>query len=536
MDSFLWDSLLNRLARCSSVTGLVVGFFVFTIYFTGSFWLPPGWDEGYTWKRLDALEPWLAAWFSPQVSWSQQMSKEMLERHWQFSREEPDGHGPFYALLSLAGHTLTASFLPPPVSYRIGSIALFALAVGCLFQALKQRWTSSGALLACALLVFQPRLIPEVCFGVVDGPLVSLAILAYCGFLMGWERPTFFGAAMFGIPAGLAMATKLTGWVLIAPYLLFVLLDRRWLTIRFLIFGGIWALVACYVVNVSWWFDPITGLERFFKSNLTRADTRPIPNWFLGKHYEFSLPWYNTIIWTIVAMPPMTLALGVVGLVGGIRERPVRLAGLIVLTILAVRSLPQAPGHDGVRQIIVAFAMISILAGACIGRFPVFHRKKFLGMVMLAFSIGWPALEVIRYFPLCLSYYSPVVGGLAGASTNFEPTYFWDAMTPEVIDWLHQNTEQDESVRFATEPLNWVYLHRWKTFRFTPALPGFPLKKERWYVLQHRTGALRPSDRMLIANFKPAFQKRLFGVPLISIYDINDFREAVRTSERVNHE
>src|SRR5262245_38456015 len=103
---------------------LIVGLVVFIVYFLAARTMSPGWDEGYTWKRIDALEPWVKRWFQPGVSMSDQLSATTLGRHWQFSREEPDGHGPFYALLSYAGHATTRGFLSPPTSYRLGSIAL----------------------------------------------------------------------------------------------------------------------------------------------------------------------------------------------------------------------------------------------------------------------------------------------------------------------------------------------------------------------------------------------------------------------------
>ena len=41
-----------------------------------------------------------------------------------------------------------------------------------------------------------------------------------------------------------------------------------------------------------------------------------------------------------------------------------------------------------------------------------------------------------------LSYYNALIGGLSGAArAGMEPTYYWDAVTPEVRDWLNAHTE-----------------------------------------------------------------------------------------------
>ena len=54
-----------------------------------------------------------------------------------------------------------------------------------------------------------------------------------------------------------------------------------------------------YVLTPSWWTAPVSGVLEFLRSNLTRANTHPIPTMFLGKIYLTpveSLPWYNTLV------------------------------------------------------------------------------------------------------------------------------------------------------------------------------------------------------------------------------------------------
>ena len=44
--------------------------------------------------------------------------------------------------------------------------------------------------------------------------------------------------------------------------------------------------------------------------------------------------------------------------------------------------------------------------------------------------------------PVPLSYFSPLVGGLPGATAlGMEPTYYWDALSPEARRWLAEHTE-----------------------------------------------------------------------------------------------
>ena len=73
------------------------------------------------------------------------------------------------------------------------------------------------------------------------------------------------------------------------------------------------SLTVVFVVNLGWWADPVAGVVAYFHSNLTRKETIPIPIQFGGQRYEFSLPWYNTLEWTVVAMPLGTMFLGSLG-------------------------------------------------------------------------------------------------------------------------------------------------------------------------------------------------------------------------------
>jgi hypothetical protein len=128
---------------------------------------------------------------------------------------------------------------------------------------------------------------------------------------------------LYGVLCGWAADSKLTGWFLPLPFFAWTLLyrDRRgWLT---LVVGGLVGVVVLFGFNPCWWAEPITGVERFHRSNLTRGKTIPIPVEFLGRVYDTpreSLPWYNTLAWTFFVTPVGFLVLGLVGAGGGVVE------------------------------------------------------------------------------------------------------------------------------------------------------------------------------------------------------------------------
>jgi hypothetical protein len=57
--------------------------------------------------------------------------------------------------------------------------------------------------------------------------------------------------------------------------------------------------------------------------------------------------------------------------------------------------------------------------------------------------------HVLTTMPVPLSYYSPLVGGLPGATRlGMEPTYYWDALQPEILEWLNVHSGPGQKVRF----------------------------------------------------------------------------------------
>ena len=113
--------------------------------------------------------------------------------------------------------------------------------------------------------------------------------------------------------------------------------------------GLIVALATLYLLCPPWWTEPILGPVRFFRSNLTRGITRPIPVLFLGTIYQTpndSLPWYNTLVWTVMVTPVVFLVLALCGMVRAVhrwRDEP------LGLLILGHWVLPDAPARLAAR-------------------------------------------------------------------------------------------------------------------------------------------------------------------------------------------
>ena len=512
------------------------------------------WDEGFTLGREERVRLWLRACRDPAAfarDWkppirelvqtdalkppsadqidtrSKLLSPRVLDWFWPFAREEPHGHPPFYALVGLVGDLLAPSWDLLPRA-RLGPMLLFSSVSGLLFTFMFSRFGVWPALLSSFAWIAQPNLFAHAHYATYDAVLTSLwvcAILAFAGWReslagnSGGAGKSLPWLVCLGVLIGCAADTKLTGWLLPLPFLAWSILfsERRgW---KGLIASGFIALVIIYIFNPAYWNDPIGGMERFFRSNLTRGKTIPILTMFLGRIYKTpvdSLPWYNTLIWTLFVTPIGFLAFAIVGVVRAVRSPSKEwFATLTVfhwVLLMAIRSLPHAPGHDGVRQFLPAFGCLAILAG--LGAEVAAKRLKGLGKILIAAAMIEGATSVALFMPVPLSYFSPIVGGLPGASAlGMEPTFYWDSLTDDALERLALRVGPSAKVAFIRYPIGTLELRKLKGRLQWVRRPG---EKPDWYVIQNRPGEFGELDRRLIAKYqKEHVLVSKFEVPLI---------------------
>jgi hypothetical protein len=528
------------------------------------------WDEGFTVEREERLREWFARVAGRDYASNRALpalyskletpatylrragadvarpwARESLRYYWQFAREEPNGHPPFYALLGLGGWAVSRQVLPPPGSYRFGPAALFALTTGAVYALMVRHYGRSAALMASLGLLAMPRVFAHAHLASYDAPTLCLWFLAVAAFLRCTGPPPDAGRApwywtlAFGVAWGCAAATKFTGWFLPVPLALWALCYRDLRAARTLVVGGLVAAVVVYATNPTWWGEPIRGVRVFLESNLTRDRLLPIPTLFFGRLYRFSLPWWNTLALTAITVPPATLGLALVGIArvvaGRFRDRVGTMMLICWAFFMMLRALPNAPGHDGERLFLAGFAFLACLSGIGIATIvPALERwthpwvARSAAVAILALALAAGAWSTWRFHPLQLSYYNILIGGPSGAyRAGMEPTYYWDAVTPDVREWLNTHTDQGRSVAFAFPAATFEYLHRWGLLRPNP-LPTSD-RPPQWFVVMNRPGHLRYFPRtigqFLLDHARPAYVKALDmapDVPLIAVFSGED--------------
>jgi hypothetical protein len=522
------------------------------------------WDEGFTLGREERVRQWLramrdpaafaSAWAPPSLAEeliqpdgrpppvsseldmrAKLLDQPVLEWFWPFAREEPHGHPPFYALIGLAGDILAPSWALLPRA-RLGPMLVFSLTAGALFAFMARRRGVVAGVAAAGVFVLQPRLFAHAHYAHYDSILTCLwvaSILAFSTAVEPWPQRTnlrWAWAAVFGLLAGAAAATKLTGWFLLLPFLAWALIYRDRRAVLTLLAGSFIAALTLYALTPPWWKNPVAGAERFLHSNLTRAQTTKIPTLFLGSIIltpKYSLPWYNTLVWTVLVTPAGFLALALAGAVSILRHARSRSLDVLPLAhwvfLLVLRALPHTPGHDGERQFLAAFGVLSLVAG--FGAAAV-SRSGRVGRAFIAGAMAEGVISVALSMPALLSYYSPLVAGLPGATRlGMEPTYYWDSLSDEAIDWLNSHSARGEKVLFPTYPTIWRYLRQ--TGKLRPAaLPHEP-GDWVWYVVQNRPGAFGPEDRILVARSGPRHVLvEKWGVPLLWAFPYSELEQA----------
>jgi len=513
------------------------------------------WDEGHTVRRERTLADWFSRVAAGGPARSKAFSRAALESSWPFSREEPDGHTPFYALLGLVGWWSSHRWVDPLTAYRFGPMVLASFTIGVVYLHLAGRRGRIAGLVGAGSMALLPHLFSLSHYAHYDMPVTCLWLITQIAFLNSLRSRRW--RLLMGLAFGLAVGTKFTGIFAIVPPLLWVVF-REWLPrIRFapalvgdeaesqsshfrgtsaLFVAGFVAALTLYAIHPPWWSDPVAGVSRFVASNLTRAQTKPIPTMYLGEFYAFALPWHNTLVLNAVSVPVLTLLLGLSGVVAIVGRRSRDPEGWLWIfswaTLMIVRALPMTPGQDGVRLFLPSIASLCILAG--IGAQAFVSRGKtwigkMLGGLLIAGCLAEPLIGIYELYPFTLSYYNKAIGGLPGAErVGFELTYYWDTMGQEFFGRVReQRKKRALELRFPSTLVNIAFLREWGD------LPGDvkvmaidPGTQEADYVLQTRRGHFHPYDLWLDRSGKPTFTIRRQGVDLVRVYPYEESLKA----------
>ncbi len=225
--------------------------------------------------------------------------------------------------------------------------------------------------------------------------------------------------------------------------------------------------------NPAWWRETLPRLTHYTMLNVDRRGSLPDINiLYMGRCYEFALPWHNGWVLLAITVPATLLAaslLGVLYSLAHVRRDQLPVFFLLNLCALpAMRMLP-TPAHDGVRLMLPAFFYLAAMTGwgtiaaadalskLFRARGPTISRAAFSALVLI--PAAW---QEIKIHPYELSYYNEWIGGPREAwRSGFELTYWYDAFTPRTIDAINARLTEGAQLDFLnarSNPMNFFEL------------------------------------------------------------------------------
>lgn len=485
-------------------------------------------------------------------------SKETVDGCWDATGDQQPGS--IRLIFGLASGTAQGWLpLPPLVAARMGTMLLAAALIGVLYWLVAGLWDRAAGLVAAGALLLMPRVWTHMHLAALDAPIMALSFITVALIFLAARRDRPWLCVAAGVMFGLALGTKLNSFFIpfiVLPWLLYIGKRRiaAWTAGALVIVGPLtfWA-------TWPWlWYETWSRFSEYFAFHLHHYH---VATTYFGTNWELA-PWHYAPVMTAMTMPPVVLALAVLGIwvwTRMVREGAPRLQadetasgddtwrGAVLLLLawglvvnIVPSMLPWAPKYNGVRLFLPVFPYIAGLAGvgfwwlswvvieygkerwgAGIAAFP--SRANSLLAVLAVFAC---VVAVGNCHPFGMSYYSSLVGGPSGAHRlGMEPTYWGDTYLAGV-GWLNENAEPDAVV--------WInvvgFASSVEVYRPLGMMRGDlqitagdeQLEGADYVVVQHKPSEMSPLMQRLADEGKPLFVEALDGVALLWVFSGDD--------------
>ncbi len=327
---------------------------------------------------------------------------------------------------------------------RFGSAVLFGMTV-FLIGATAGSWFGKGAgWFAAISVLLMPRVFAHAHLASLESCVnltYALAVLCLAdrwnllskteqqGISPSWKQGLFPGVML-----GLAMLTKIQGFLVIPMIILWALWYGRKRAIKPLFAWGITGILVFFIGWPWLWLDPVGHLRQFLGSATDRVSLNV---WYFGKLYaDVDTPWHYPWVMFAVTVPLGLHLLGIFGLVYSIKKKSGDPRLILVLMCILFPMLLFSTGaaiYDGERLFLMVFPLWGLLIGLGGKQAWDWLRERrslkqvwSIAIVFLLFQ-SW---GIVSMHPCQLSYYNLLAGGLRGADTiGLERTYWSDSIT-----------------------------------------------------------------------------------------------------------
>lgn len=409
------------------------------------------WDEP---AYMTAGESY-AAWFGELVqNPDYALSEEGIETYWTANHEHP----PLNKIWSGLVWGSVRSFLPDLTAHRLGNIILNSLLFALLYLLIQDVYGWPVGILSSLFLLSMPRIFFHAHLSALDLAAASMIMAVVLLFWKTRHNHSWWVDFSLGILWGLAVATKVN-----AVFVYFVLLiwaltyQRQKLMVRrFLVMG----VLATLVFFFTWPWLYYQTIDRVVEYVLfITVNHWEIGQWYFNQFY-MPPPWHFPFVITAVVTPLTLFILFFVGIGRVLLRKSERPFGLYLLLngfvpMLAI-AIGQSMVYDNDRLFITSMPFIAALSAigfkTVVQRFSqkLAENRRQVVVVLLAVAVLLPQLWTTgALYPHLLSYYSELVGGVAGATNmGLEATY-WSETYNESLDFLNENAEAGDTIYVA---------------------------------------------------------------------------------------
>ncbi len=496
-------------------------------------------DYGFTWDEAETNFPAArnqAKWLTGLAAGQTHLSEESIRTHFETESDHPS--------LPRTLMALSRAMLPDTVSDRFAfrlPIALLVSVFGAtLFLWVKSYLSLSASLVVILFLSFHPRWFAHSHLGEYD----ILISMAWCASAITFIRifsfspdssnktvwwRTFIASCAFG----LAMATKLHAFFIPFPFLVWVLIFRKWGAWRWALLSAVLAPLIYLATQPYLWWETVDRVRNRF---VDYSEKVPISTYYLGEWFPGNVPWHYPWVLLFATLPVGFLVFALIGgghWIGSIfgrksidSARRQRLTFYLLNAIATPMIFTWKSPYDGIRLFLTALPFLALVAGEGVeiaigylkarsGR----PRSTLLVSIALCGVLLMEVLSCYRHHPYQLAYYSPLVGGVRGAHhIGLETTFWCDSISDPFIEKLALMFPDETRVG-----LHAVDLHPFTEYQMEGTLPsgwrfnqpGLP----ELHIIQFRQGFFGPLERKLLdSDLEIVAENDLLGVPLVRAY------------------
>lgn len=467
------------------------------------------WDESIYFQFSDSIRSWFLHHRS--------FDPAAIDTYWHYSPHQ-NPHPPFMKIWGALFAHFFADHLPYPTGYRLGNIIYVSACLALSYRLLFTSFGRAASLAAVCFVCFQPRVFGHLIIAATDSP-VAVSWLTMT--LTAWRLQHTGSASgktvlriLLFVVLSCSSATKITGFLVVLPLAAYFARYSNFRELGWLGGAALCALLFVVLVFPPNWAHPLSAVQHYLFYPFIRSEL-PISTFYLGKIYQFYLPWHYFFVMTLVTTPVILLLL-VFGLISVSRVNHYGLLPTLMFPVgfwLIMVHLPAVPKHDGIRQFLSFYPFWGLLSW--LGLLGLLSRLKgwsrfsirpFARNIIMVVPAAVLLLQTSAWHPFELSFYNRLIGGLPGAEKRgMELTYYLEAAHQGFIRRINPYLDYGA-----------VVLTPWPLLLTSYARHG--LLKGQFTTLDKPSGDVRPTHLLLFRRLSCVEDRRYQTItPLVEV-------------------